>query len=279
MSFANYDYEAQKPLGSDKNGGLSSELDSIIRDTSLQIQKFGLLIGQFSTSRKLIGTRRDNRLLRKTLDTLQTEVGELDSSIEKLIFKVNKAMNGSTGKKGKIEVTDRQMMLKDRFNKEFRDLHNNFNLELRQYTDKKLTYPLKDPVELQKEDEQTPLLSGGNTQSQQQQQLIQEEQVNETELQYQIALTEERNRQIERIHEGVVDVNAIMKDLGSLVNQQGEQVDTMENNILEVSGNIQNASRELTKADEYQRRKSKWCTIILVALCVFTLVTILAVVS
>lgn len=279
MSFANYDYEAQKSLRSDKNGGSSSELDSIIRDTSLQIQKFGLLIGQFSTSRKLVGTRRDNKLLRKTLDTLQTEVGELDSSIEKLIFKVNKAMNGSAGKKGKIEVTDRQMMLKDRLNKEFRDLHNNFTLELRQYTDKKLSYPLKDPVELQKQDEHTPLLSGGNTQSQQQQQLIQEEQVNETELQYQIALTEERNRQIERIHEGVVDVNAIMKDLGSLVNQQGEQVDTMENNILEVSGNIQNASRELTKADEYQRRKSKWCTIILVALCVFTLVTILAVVS
>lgn len=278
MSFANFDFEAQKPFGSEPKPAPGSELDTIIRDTSLQIQKFGQLISQFGTSRKLVGTRRDTKTLRTTLDTLQTEISELDVSIEALIVKVNRAMNGATGKKGKIAVSDRQMMLKDRLNKEFHDLHNNFALEVRQYSDKKVAYPLKDPVDLQKQDESTPLLSGGNA-LQQQQQLLQEEQINETELQYQIALTEERNRQIERIHEGVVDVNAIMKDLGSLVGQQGEQVDTMENSILEVSGNVQNASRELTKADEYQRRKSKWCAIILVALCIFALIMVLAIVS
>lgn len=276
MSFANFDLEAQKNVAPDSRDNSSSELDSIIRDTSVQIQKFGELIGQFGTSRKLVGTRRDNAALRSKLDSLQTEIGDLDNAIATLIVRVNRAMNGNLGKKGKIEVSDRQMMLKDRLNKEFHDLHNNFTLELKQYSDKKITYPLRDPVELQKQDEHTPLLDSSQAQQQQQ---VYENQVSETELQYQIALTEERNRQIERIHEGVVDVNAIMKDLGSLVSQQGDQIDTMENNILQVGGDVQNSSRELVKADDYQRRKSKWCTIILVALCVFALVMILAIVS
>lgn len=276
MSFANFDLEAQKSVGTDSKTQSNSELDSIIRDTSVQIQQFGQLIGQFSTSRKLVGTRRDNSALRSKLDALQTEIGELQKAIGTLMVKVNKAMNGATGKKGKIEVSDRQMMLNDRLNKEFHDLHNNFLLELKQYSEKKVAYPLRDPVELQKQDETTPLLKNGQSQRQQ---LILDDQVNDTELQYQIALTEERNRQIERIHEGVVDVNAIMKDLGSLVNQQGEQIDTMENNILQVGADVRDASRQLVKADEHQRKKSKWCTIILVALCIFTLITILAILS
>ncbi|SGZ50082.1 CIC11C00000000407 [Sungouiella intermedia] len=275
MSFANYDLEAQKPVGAPLKANPASALDNIINNTSTEVKKFGLLIGQFSTTRKLIGTRRDDAKLRKALDTLQKEISELDSSIESLMIKVNGAMN-TGGANGKLEVTDRQLMLKDRLNREFRNLHNNFILELKQYADKKVLYPLRNP-EVQ---ETTPLLEESDHRHQQlQQQVAVEEQINQTELQYQIALTQEREREIARVHEGVVEINSIMKDLGTLVGNQGEQVDTMENNMLQVGQDVHKASRELTKADEYQRKKGKWCAILLVALCVFVLIMVLAIVS
>lgn len=273
MSFANYDLEAQKPVGPPLKFNSSSTLDTIINNTSTEVKKFGLLIGQFSTSRKLIGTRRDDAKLRNALDMLQQEISELDSSIEMLMVKVNGAMN-SGGPSGKIEVSDRHLMLKDRLNREFRNLHNNFVLELKQYADKKLMYPLRTP-EIQ---ETTPLLAESGF-VQQQQQILAEDQINQTELQYQIALTQEREREIARVHEGVVEINAIMKDLGTLVGNQGEQVDTIENNMLQVGDDVYKASQELTKADEYQRKKGKWCAILLVALCVFVLLMVLAIVS
>lgn len=275
MSFANYDLEAQKPVGTPPKSNSASALDTIINNTSTEVKKFGQLIGQFSTSRKLIGTRRDDARLRSSLDALQEEIGELDASIETLMVKVNGAMNAG-GPNGKIEVTDRQLMLKDRLNREFRNLHNNFALELKQYADKKVTYPLREP-EVQ---ETTPLLpESGALQQQQQQQIQIQDEINQTELQYQIVLTQEREREIARVHEGVQEINSIMKDIGTLVGNQGEQVDTIENNMLRVGDDTQKASRELTKADEYQRKKGKWCTILLVAVCVFVLVVVLAVLS
>lgn len=275
MSFANYDLEAQKPVGTPPKSNSTSALDIIINNTSTEVKKFGQLIGQFSTSRKLIGTRRDDARLRSSLDALQEEIGEVDASIETLMVKVNGAMNAG-GPNGKIEVTDRQLMLKDRLNREFRNLHNNFVLELKQYADKKVTYPLREP----EVHETTPLLpEGGTLQQQQQLQIQAQDQINQTELQYQIVLTQEREREIARVHEGVQEINSIMKDIGTLVGNQGEQVDTIENNMLRVGDDTHKASRELTKADEYQRKKGKWCFILLVAICVFVLVMVLAIVS
>lgn len=266
MSFANYDLEAQKPTPA-ANGG--SELDRIFSSTSTQIQLFGSLITQFNSQRRLVGSKRDSAELRETLDELQTRLSGLDSAISGLTVNINKAIDQS------LEVSERQTMQKERLSQDYANLHKSFKQALDQYSHRKATVPLKDP-----ETEETPLLQDSADQKQQRQQRqLTQDQIDQTELQYHLLLTEERNREIDRVAASVQEVNSVFKDLSTLVNQQGEQLDTIEENVLELHGNTQQASRELHKAHEYQKRKGKWSCILLVALLVIVLVIVLAVVS
>lgn len=308
MSFANYDIEAQHPLGKrgqreealgsaqdpDSQTEATNGLNTIIGKTSAQLQVFGSLISQLDIQRKQVGTRRDCLQLRENIEELTTDIGGMDRSIQLLILNILQLINKKlTVKPSNLEenrlmqVSNKQMVVKERLVSEFSELHRLFQRSIRLYNEKKRSYPLKDILDHhsnQAANETTPLISsesnGGQLQSQLQvQEQQQEDTINDTELQYHILLTEERNREINQVTEGIVEVNAIFKDLGQLVTQQGELLDTIEDNILQLQGNTQQALRELTKANEYQKAKSKWSCIILVALSIFVLIIILAAVS
>lgn len=296
MSFANFDLEAQRlPNKVAPNQSLSqNELDAIIHKTSQQLQSFGSLISQFDSQKRLVGSKRDTSQLRGNIDELTRKISDLEGAIQHLVLNlsslVNKKLNApkktpdadddNEQSENTLQVTNRQIVIKERLVNEFNDLHKQFQTSVKQYNDKKTQYTVKDTVP---ETERTPLLATENedsyTQDQVQVQQQEQDQINETELQYHMLLTEERNREINQISEGILEVNSIFKDLGELVNQQGEQLDTIEDNILQLHGNTQQADRELTKAHEYQKSKSKWTCILLVALCIFVLVVVLAVIS
>ncbi|XP_018429533.1 PREDICTED: t-SNARE domain-containing protein 1-like, partial [Nanorana parkeri] len=74
-------------------------------------------------------------------------------------------------------------------------------------------------------------------------------------------ITEEDLEQIRRKEEGVkqiesdmLDVNQIMKDLASIVYEQGDSVDSIEANIETASSNVESANRQLAKASQHHRR-------------------------
>ena len=286
MSFANYDLEAQTDLPKKQVlllllQNTETDLDSIIRKTSHQIQTYGLLVASFNNEKKLLGSRRDDLQLRRKLASSQQNIVSLGSAIRKLIADITVVMSDSSSE-SEVKASSRQHMMKDRLSSDFRDLESNFDKAVQDYTEKTARAPLQPQKNTNTGNytESSPLLSQNETERQAQLQ-IQEDQdtIEQTELQYHMLLTEERNRQIEQVAEGIREVNSIFKDLGELVNQQGEQLDTVEENVLQMSGNAHEASRELNKAHEYQKRKSKWSCILLVALCVFVLVMVLMVVS
>lgn len=289
MSFANIDLEAQKTktgnVTPNKQTATQTELDKIITSTSNQLQVFGNLISQFETQRRAIGTKRDTAKVRENLDVLTQKVDGMDRAISTLLANLAGIVNSE--KSDKFEITNRQIIIKDRLVGEYNELHRQYGKSVKQYGEKKRSSPLKN--------EKTPLLApdgpegpSGQSQTQAQVQSGQaqaqvqvqsQDMINETELQYHRMLTEERNREIEQAAEGIQEVNTIFKDLGALVHQQGEQLDLVEDNIGNLQSNTQQASRELNKAHEYQKKKGKWSCILLVALCIFVLVIVLAVVS
>ncbi|KAM9934784.1 hypothetical protein OXX80_005627 [Metschnikowia pulcherrima] len=287
MSFANYDLEAQtdlprkQVLSSSSLQNTETDLDSIIRKTSHQIQTYGSLVASFNNEKKLLGSRRDDLQLRRKLASSQQNIVSLGSAIRKLIADITVVMSDSSSE-SEVKASSRQHMMKDRLSSDFRALESNFDKAVQDYTEKTARAPLQPQKNTNTGNytESSPLLSQ-NENARQAQLQIQEDQdvIEQTELQYHMLLTEERNRQIEQVAEGIREVNSIFKDLGELVNQQGEQLDTVEENVLQMSGNAHEASRELNKAHEYQKRKSKWSCILLVALCVFVLVMVLMVVS
>ncbi|KAM9927312.1 hypothetical protein OXX59_002595 [Metschnikowia pulcherrima] len=284
MSFANYDLEAQtdlpkKQVLSSSSQNTETDLDSIIRKTSHQIQTYGSLVASFNNEKKLLGSRRDDLQLRRKLASSQQNIVSLGSAIRKLIADITVVMSDSSSE-SEVKASSRQHMMKDRLSSDFRDLESNFDKAVQDYTEKTARAPLQPQKNTNTGNytESSPLLSQNERQAQLQMQEDQDT-IEQTELQYHMLLTEERNRQIEQVAEGIREVNSIFKDLGELVNQQGEQLDTVEENVLQMSGNAHEASRELNKAHEYQKSKSKWSCILLVALCVFVLVMVLMVVS
>ncbi|EGV60594.1 SNAP receptor [Yamadazyma tenuis] len=284
MSFANFDLEAQKSTNgsriTEENHSISqNELDKIIDSTSTQLQVFGNLISQFESQRRSVGSKRDNTELRSSLDSLTVKLSGLERAIKKLMANLAALITKNSDEKtdSKFEITNRQIIIKERLVTEYNDLHRQYARSFKEYSDKKRLYPLKVT-------EATPLLPDNpqpQYHSQQQQQLQVQDQdiIQETELEYHRLLTEERNREIEQAAEGIQEVNTIFKDLGALIHQQGEQLDLVEDNIADLQQNTQQASHELTKAHEYQKKKGKWSCILLVALCIFVLVVVLAVVS
>lgn len=88
-------------------------------------------------------------------------------------------------------------------------------------------------------------------------------------------LIEDREQEIAEIQRGMLEINSIFKDLGVLVAEQGANLDTVEENISDMARNTNEASNQLTKAENYQRSRGKWsCIALLFLLFITTLVAI-----
>ncbi|RLV86415.1 Syntaxin VAM3 [Meyerozyma sp. JA9] len=281
MSFANFDVEAQRsvskgrPAVEPEQTALQNDLDAIISKTSDQVQTFASLVQQHDKQRRQLGTKRDCLQLRNNVNVLEVRIEDMEGAIKQLVNNLVQLINKNqkSSKENSIEITSKQILIKERLTKEFSELQSSFHTARRQAEDKMRQAPIQAHV-----DEQTPLLDNPEQQQQQQAQ-VDPDLVEQTELQYHMLLTEERNRELNQVSQGIQEVNSIFKDLSELVQQQGEQLDTVEDNILQLHSNAQGADRELQKAHEYQRRRSKWSCIFLVALCVFVLIVVLAVLS
>ncbi|WPK26377.1 hypothetical protein PUMCH_003730 [Australozyma saopauloensis] len=80
------------------------------------------------------------------------------------------------------------------------------------------------------------------------------EPINAEELEQQLLLIQEREREIHRIAQDTQEINDIYLNLQDIVQEQQFQIDTIEDNILSYHGDVQGAAGELRRAERYQRR-------------------------
>lgn len=85
------------------------------------------------------------------------------------------------------------------------------------------------------------------------------------------SLLEERELEISEIQRGMNEINAIFTDLGTLIQEQGAQLDTVEDNVTNMASNTESAQRELTRANNYQKSRGKWSCYFLLFLLVITI--------
>ena len=85
----------------------------------------------------------------------------------------------------------------------------------------------------------------------------------------------EREAEIARITNTVSDINDIFHDMDTLVNQQGELIDNIEDNIYRTVDFTKQANNQLLKAERYQRRKSRCTCILTIIAAVFIMILIL----
>ena len=76
----------------------------------------------------------------------------------------------------------------------------------------------------------------------------------------------EREREIENIHKGVQEISELFTDMALLVTQQGETINSIQDNIEASANNTEKAVIQLNKAKKYQskyRVRSFYCFIII----------------
>ncbi|OCT56436.1 hypothetical protein XELAEV_18000100mg [Xenopus laevis] len=73
--------------------------------------------------------------------------------------------------------------------------------------------------------------------------------------------------------EDIQGINEIFKDLGMMVHEQGEMIDSIEANVENAEVHVQQANQQLATAAEYQRKsRRKICIIIAVLVVAATVI-------
>ncbi|KAK1749987.1 syntaxin pep12 [Echria macrotheca] len=93
------------------------------------------------------------------------------------------------------------------------------------------------------------------------------------EVDFQDALIIEREEEIRNIEQGVGDLNVLFQQVAQIVAEQGEQLDTIGEQVHNVRDDTRGADRELRSAARYQKNaRSKACCLLLVLAIIFTIV-------
>jgi syntaxin 7 len=128
------------------------------------------------------------------------------------------------------------------------------------------------------EDNEPQQRTHNNSVEQRQAQLLQS-QLSPSELAHQESLIQEREAEIREIETGIHELHEIFRDLGSLVNEQGEMLDNIESNISSIAVDSSGAAEELSTASEYQRKAGRRAACLMIVLVFVVAIVLLAILS
>ncbi|KAG0261883.1 hypothetical protein BG011_000580 [Mortierella polycephala] len=101
----------------------------------------------------------------------------------------------------------------------------------------------------------------------------------DNELEYNESMIVQREEEIREIEHGITELNEIFRDLGTMVNEQGSMLDSIENNVTSISMSTHAASEELTTAAVHQRNARKKSCYLMLIIAVVTGIVVLAVIN
>ncbi|KAI0901103.1 t-SNARE [Rostrohypoxylon terebratum] len=223
-------------------------------------------ISKLKSDISLLGTRRDNPRLRErvhaTIEESTTKFKEVGEGIKKI----------QTWE----EPTPTQKYSQQKLSREFKTALSEFQSLQRTALEKQRASVTAAKAALDHEGtEGVPPGAEGE-----QLQLQQQEQVHlapQDEVDFQEALITEREEEIRQIEEGVGDLNVLFQQVAQIVSEQGEVLETIESNAVNVRDDTRGADYELRSAARYQKNaRSKACCLLLV-LAVIMAIVLLAV--
>lgn len=107
-----------------------------------------------------------------------------------------------------------------------------------------------------------------------------EQQLVQQELDVNEALIQERKDDMEQVHSKIVQVNDIFKDLANMVEDQGEQIETIRGDLQVAEKKTESGVKELDKASGYQKSTTKklmFCVMVLmIGIAVVVLITLIS---
>ncbi|KAH8821235.1 putative syntaxin PEP12 [Xylogone sp. PMI_703] len=121
-------------------------------------------------------------------------------------------------------------------------------------------------------------VEGGSSQIGQQQSQEQLRLASQDEVDFQDSLIVEREAEIRNIEQGVTELNELFRDVAHIISEQGEQIDSIAQNVDDTRTNVRGADVELRSAARYQRNaRSKACCLLLILAVILTIIVLAAV--
>lgn len=107
-----------------------------------------------------------------------------------------------------------------------------------------------------------------------------EQQIQDQIIEDDLTLIRDREERIRQLESDILDVNEIFKDLATMVNEQGETIDSIEGNVDKAYTNVETGTSQLAKAAEYQKKsRKKMCILLVILVIIAAVVTIIIVAS
>ncbi|KAJ7417041.1 Syntaxin-7 [Pitangus sulphuratus] len=182
-----------------------------------------------------LGTPQDTPELRQQLQQKQQYTNQLAKETDKYIKEFGSLPATSEQRQRKIQ--------KDRLVGEFTTALTNFQRLQRQAAEKEKDFVARGgaPEDTYKEG----TLVSWDSQPQAQ---VQDEEITEDDLR----LIEERESSIRQLEADIMDINEIFKDLGMMIHEQGDVIDSIEANVENADVHVQQANQQLARAANYQ---------------------------
>ncbi|KAI0505306.1 t-SNARE [Xylaria bambusicola] len=248
------------------NGAYSDDPEFTRLSQGLSNQLFHLQgeISKLRTDISLLGTKRDNPRLRERVSTVLEESTGTFKDVGEGVKKIQ----------AWADVTPTQKYSQQKLSREFKAALAEFQSLQRTALEKQRASVSAAKGALDQDSAGD--AAGASGQHGEQLQLQQQEQVHlaaQDEVDFQDALIAEREDEIRHIEEGVSDLNVLFQQVAQIVGEQGEQLQTIENNAVNVRDDTRGADYELRSAARYQKNaRSKACCLLLVLAVILTIV-------
>ncbi|XP_077208822.1 syntaxin-7 [Paroedura picta] len=241
------------------NEGLSGDPNQLAQRITSNIQKITQCSAEIQRVLNQLGTPQDTHELRQQLQQKQQYTNQLAKETDKYIKEFGSLPSVNEQRQRKIQ--------KDRLVNEFTTALTNFQRVQRQAAEREREFVARVRASSR--------VSGGATEesnregtlvsweSQTQSQVLDEE-ITEDDLR----LIEERETAIRQLEADIMDINEIFKDLGMMIHEQGDIIDSIEANVETAEVHVQQANQQLSRAADYQRKSRKKMCILIIVLTV-----------
>ncbi|XP_044749437.1 syntaxin-12 [Coccinella septempunctata] len=239
----------------DRSVEFNAACDSVVTNIYTINSSFKVL----DTALKNIGTKKDNHGLRNKIHVTQLSTNDIAAVTSKEIRKLKSLM-----KKGNKQ----QQLQVEKLEENFKEAIGRYSVVQKEIATKQKAHLL---VSVNIENESYNRQEESS--EQEEKQMLQAR-----EMAFEQEMLMERETRIRQIESDVLNVNEIMRELGTLVYDQGEVIDTIENTIDHAVGNVEEGTEQLLKAAEYQKKrrwKLFWLVLVLSIIAAFILIIIL----
>ncbi|KAM6991901.1 syntaxin-7 isoform 1-T2 [Tautogolabrus adspersus] len=240
--------------------GILQEPSALVHSISSNIQKLTLLTSELQRTISLQGSAQDSSQLRNTLQQTQQQGNQLAKETDRLIKAFSALPVGPDQRQRKIQ--------KERLLNDFSTALNSFQKIQRQAADKEREFVARVRASSRVSGGQPDDSFGNASVSSDYQVQTQSEAITEEDLR----LIQERELSIRQLESDITDINDIFKDLGLMVHEQGDMIDSIEANVENADVSVQSATQQLARAAEYQRSSRKKICILLIVLAVVAVI-------